>query len=110
MLAESLALSQNPLPTGGQAILAIGTNLWVGGTDRRLYHLPVTGGTPKPRGPELSTLIRAPSRLSSAPPAASALVVSPPPQRNASPPSRSTAVVSAPSVETGAATATQMPS
>src|SRR5262245_45059779 len=51
---EALTLAQDPLPAGGQAILATGTSLWVGGTDRRLYHLAATGGRPQARGPELA--------------------------------------------------------
>jgi ParB family chromosome partitioning protein len=51
---EALTLAQDPLPVGGQAILATGTSLWVGGTDKRLYHLPATGGRPQARGPELA--------------------------------------------------------
>jgi ParB family chromosome partitioning protein len=47
---EKLTLSSNPLPAGGQALLATAEGLWIAGTDRRLYHLPAQGGQPAARG------------------------------------------------------------
>jgi ParB family chromosome partitioning protein len=40
---EKLALAEEPLPAGGQALLAAGDDLWVAGTDQRLYRLPAKG-------------------------------------------------------------------
>jgi ParB family chromosome partitioning protein len=50
---EKLTLSSDPLPAGGQVLLATSEGLWVGGTDRRLYRLPAAGGKPAAVGPEL---------------------------------------------------------
>src|SRR5262245_44168559 len=47
---EKLTLSEDVLPAGGQALLAAGEDLWVAGTDQRLYHLPAQGGKPTARG------------------------------------------------------------
>jgi ParB family chromosome partitioning protein len=43
---EHLILAEMPLPTGGQALLAAGEDLWIAGTDQRLYHS--RGTKPKP--------------------------------------------------------------
>ncbi len=50
---EKLTLAEDALPAGGQALLALGDDLWVAGTDQRLYRLPVAGGKPAPRGEPL---------------------------------------------------------
>src|SRR5579884_2873910 len=47
---EKLTLSEDALPAGGRALLVTGDDLWVAGTDRRLYRLPATGGKPAARG------------------------------------------------------------
>src|SRR4051812_21857376 len=50
--AENLTLAEVPLPAGGQALLAAGDDLYVAGTDKRVYHLsagakePVALGDP----------------------------------------------------------------
>jgi ParB family chromosome partitioning protein len=53
---EKWTLSSDPLPAGGQALLATAEGLWVAGTDRRLYHLPAKGGKPAAFGPELAAV------------------------------------------------------
>ena len=50
---DQLTLSEHPLPAGGLALLAIGADLWVAGTDQRLYFLPDKGKKPAPRGAPL---------------------------------------------------------
>jgi ParB family chromosome partitioning protein len=40
---EKLTLSEAPLPAGGQVLLAVGDDLWIGGTDQSLYHVGVSG-------------------------------------------------------------------
>jgi ParB family chromosome partitioning protein len=52
--AEKLALAETPLPAGGQALLAAADGLWVGGTDKRLYHLSTKGDKPAPRSPQFA--------------------------------------------------------
>jgi ParB family chromosome partitioning protein len=47
---EKLTLSEVPLPAGGRALLAVGEDLWIAGTDQRLYHLPAKGKKPAARG------------------------------------------------------------
>jgi ParB family chromosome partitioning protein len=47
---EKLTLTQEPLPAGGQALLALGDDLWVAAADRRLYRLPGKTGKPWPCG------------------------------------------------------------
>jgi ParB family chromosome partitioning protein len=47
---EKVTLSETALPTGGQTLLVIGDDLWVAGTDRRLYHMAASGGKPTARG------------------------------------------------------------
>jgi ParB family chromosome partitioning protein len=61
---EKLTLSENPLPAGGQALLALGDDLWVAGSDKRLYHLPAKGGKPKARGLEFAEVPAALAPLS----------------------------------------------
>jgi ParB family chromosome partitioning protein len=56
---EKLTLPENTLPAGGQALLALGDDLWVAGTDQRLYRLPAAGGKPTPRGESLGAPIAA---------------------------------------------------
>ncbi len=51
---EKLTLTEDALPTGGQALLTVGDDLWVAGADKRLYRLPAKGGKAAARGPELS--------------------------------------------------------
>ncbi len=53
---EKLTLTEDALPTGGQALLLAGDDLFIAGTDRRLYHLPTKGGKPKARGPEFAAV------------------------------------------------------
>jgi ParB family chromosome partitioning protein len=50
---EKLTLSEEPLPAGGQALLAAGEDLWVAGTDQRLYHVSAKGRKPAARGTPL---------------------------------------------------------
>ena len=45
---EKLTFTEDALPTGGQALLVTGEDLWVGGTDKHIYHLPAKGGKAKP--------------------------------------------------------------
>jgi ParB family chromosome partitioning protein len=52
--ADKLTLTGAPLPAGGRALLATAEALWVAGTDRRVYHLPVQGGKPAARDPEFA--------------------------------------------------------
>ena len=52
---EKLTLSETALPAGGQTLLATGDDLWIGGTDQRLYHLPATGGKLQMRGQPFDT-------------------------------------------------------
>jgi ParB family chromosome partitioning protein len=52
--AEKLTLAETPLPCGGQALLATADSLWVGGTDKRLYHLSAKGDKPAARGPQFA--------------------------------------------------------
>jgi ParB family chromosome partitioning protein len=47
---EKLTLTEEALPAGGQALLAAGDDLWVAGSDQRLYHVPAKRGKPAPRG------------------------------------------------------------
>src|SRR5580704_17118085 len=47
---EKLTLTEDALPAGGQALLATGDDLWVAGTDQRLYRLPAGGGKVTARG------------------------------------------------------------
>jgi ParB family transcriptional regulator, chromosome partitioning protein len=43
-------LTENPLPAGGQALLAVGEDLWIAGTDQRLYHFVGQDSNPDKRG------------------------------------------------------------
>jgi ParB family chromosome partitioning protein len=47
---EKLTLTTEPLPAGGQAMLAVSDDLWIAGTDRRVYRVPGKGGKPWPCG------------------------------------------------------------
>jgi ParB family chromosome partitioning protein len=47
---EKLTLTEDKLPAGGQALLAAGDDLWVAGTDQRLYRVPAKGGKSSARG------------------------------------------------------------
>jgi ParB family chromosome partitioning protein len=51
---ENHSLWTHALPAGGLSLLAAGDALWVGGSDNQIYHLPLTGGDPKPRGAKLT--------------------------------------------------------
>jgi ParB family chromosome partitioning protein len=51
---EKLTLSETPLPAGGQALLAVGDDLWIGGTDKHVYHLPARTKKPAARGEALA--------------------------------------------------------
>jgi ParB family chromosome partitioning protein len=53
---EKVTLSEVPLPSGGQALLATGEDLWIAGTDRQLYYLSAKGKKPVPRGQPLDTV------------------------------------------------------
>jgi ParB family chromosome partitioning protein len=48
--AEKLTLSEQSLPAGGQALLRIGEDLWVAGTDNQLYQLAAKAKKPVARG------------------------------------------------------------
>jgi len=61
---DKLTLTENALPTGGQTLLAIGDDLWVAGTDKRLYRLPAKGGKPAARGLEFAAPLVALAPLS----------------------------------------------
>jgi ParB family chromosome partitioning protein len=43
---EKYTLTETPLPAGGTALLATADDLWIAGTDNRVYHLPARGKTP----------------------------------------------------------------
>jgi ParB family chromosome partitioning protein len=47
---EKHTLTEDALPAGGQALLVTGDDVWVAGTDKRLYHLLTAGGKPAARG------------------------------------------------------------
>src|SRR5205085_7448214 len=47
---EKLTRAEVPLPAGGRALLAAGDDLWIAGTDQRLYHLPAKGKKPAAKG------------------------------------------------------------
>src|SRR5947209_20333496 len=49
---EKLTLAEDPLPAGGQALLAVGDDLWVAGSDRQVYHLTAKKAKPESRGPQ----------------------------------------------------------
>jgi ParB family chromosome partitioning protein len=49
---EKLTLAEDPLPAGGLALLAVGDDLWIAGSDRQVYHLPAKKGKPAARGPQ----------------------------------------------------------
>jgi ParB family chromosome partitioning protein len=51
---EKLTLAEEPLPAGGQALLATAEGLWVAGTDGQVLFLPAKGGKPVARGPKLA--------------------------------------------------------
>ena len=48
--AEKLTLTADPVPSGGQALLATGDDLWLAGPAQCLYRLPAAGGKPATRG------------------------------------------------------------
>jgi ParB family chromosome partitioning protein len=50
---DKLSLESDPLPAGGLALLTVGDTLYIAGTDKRLYRIPVKGGKPEAFGPEL---------------------------------------------------------
>jgi ParB family chromosome partitioning protein len=52
--ADQLNLSVDALPAGGAALVSDGTIVWVAGSDRMVYSLPVKGGKTKPLGAALS--------------------------------------------------------
>jgi ParB family chromosome partitioning protein len=51
---EKLTLTEEPLPAGGQSLLATTEGLWIGGTDGQLYHQRAKGGKVTPLGKPLA--------------------------------------------------------
>jgi ParB family chromosome partitioning protein len=44
--AEKITLTETALPAGGVAMLVIGEDLWISGSDNHVYHLPAKGKAP----------------------------------------------------------------
>ena len=61
--SEKLTLSEGPLPAGGQALLAVGEDLWIGGADQNLYHVPPDGTPSCPLSRGFDAPIAAPAPL-----------------------------------------------
>src|ERR1700674_3405860 len=65
LACDKMTLSADPLPVGGTALLADEDSYWIGGSDGKLYEVPLKGGKPKAKGDALAGAPKALVRVSS---------------------------------------------